>query len=305
VFGGWVLNRQVSHLTRRRSVAETVIIVPWGGSGWVWNRISGGRYQPEDLIRGIPAPQEVDGPAADSVFKSSPSTREMYSATWDSKPYRTFGRGGEQVKLERVDARTFKAVFFATTASGSREETATLAFSPDGKHLSVTTGDDHRVYDRIDPATWPSRVIEPPEAIPAPGAGLPCSGIWTVNEQLTHRTRSPLPPAVQVFGPWGKNGWVWINLPSLDAQGGELVFDLFNGNAFQMYAADTHEEAVRQLDERTFEVTAVRYRLAGDRSIVQFSNDCRRVTVTVPEGTDRRKGVKYYNDVRVFDRIDP
>ena len=177
-------------------------------------------------------------------------------------------------------------------------------FSPDGKHLTMTTGDDRRVYDRIDPAAWPSRIIEPPDHAPPMGAGLACSGIWSVNEQLTHRSRSPLPPALQYFGRWGKNGWVWLNAASLDAQGAELVFNLFDGNAYQVYGADLHEQAVRQLDDRTFGVTAVRYRLAGDRETVQFTNDCKRVTVTVPEGTDRRKGVKYYNDVRVFDRID-
>ena len=94
-------------------------------------------------------------------------------------------------------------------------------------------------------------------------------------------------------------------MAGMDAQGVELAFNQFNRNAYQIYANDSHEQAVRQLDDHRFEVTAVCYKLSMDRSIVQFSNDCRRLTITVPEGTDRRKGVKYYNDVRVFDRIDP
>ena len=36
-FGGWMLNRQTSNLTREPASAETVILIPWGQSGWVWN----------------------------------------------------------------------------------------------------------------------------------------------------------------------------------------------------------------------------------------------------------------------------
>jgi hypothetical protein len=301
-FGAWTLNRQTSNLTRQPTNAETVIIMPWGPSGWVWTRISGGRYQPEDLIHGLPTPPEVDGPAADSVSRASPSSRDMYYATWDGKPYRSYGRGAGQVQLRKLTDQTFEA---ASSASNSTSESSSLAFSPDGKHLTVANGDDRRVYDRIDPATWPSRTIEPSDHVPPPGAGLPCSGIWTINEQLTHRSRSPIPPGVQYFGPWGKNGWMWLNTASMDAQGAELVSNQFNGNSFQVYAADSHEQAVRQLDDHTFGVTSVRYHLAVDRETVKFTNDCKRVTITVPEGTDRRKGVKYYNDIRVFDAIAP
>jgi hypothetical protein len=299
--GGWMLDRAASKLTRPLAEAETVVIVPWGQSGWVWNQISGGPYQPEELLGGVVAPPEVDGPAADAVKPPRPSIREMYYASWDGRTYRTYGRNPGQVQLTKTGDRTFAATFSAN----GRTDSAALVFSADGKHLTVTVGDDMRVYDRIDPTSWPSRTIEPPEMVPAPGAGLPCAGIWTVNESLTHRTRSPLPPAVQVFGPWGRNGWVAMNMAGMDAQGVELAFNQFNRNAYQIYANDSHEQAVRQLDNHRFEVTAVRYKLSMDRSIVQFSNDCRRLTITVPEGTDRRRGVKYYNDVRVFDRIDP
>ena len=112
-FGGWMLNRQTSNLTREPASAETVILIPWGQSGWVWTRISGGQYQPEDLSRGIAPPPEVDGPAADAATRSSPSTREMYYADWDSKPYRTYGRNAGQVQLRKLDDRTFEAAFSA------------------------------------------------------------------------------------------------------------------------------------------------------------------------------------------------
>ena len=293
-----MLNRPASHLTRDPTSAETVVIVPWGQSGWIWTRISGGQYEPEDLAHGVAPPPEVDGPAADGA-RASPYTREMYYATWDAKMYRTYGRNAGQVQLSKTNDQRFEAAF----SVNGRREAASLLFSPDGKHLTVTAGNDVRVYDSIEPVSWPSRTIEPPDHIPAAGAGLRCSGIWSSNEQLTHRTRSPLPPAVQYFGPWGSNGWVWLNTGSMDAPAAEMVFNVFNGNAFQVYGNDSHEQAVRQLDDNTFEVTAVRYHLAGDRETVQFTNDCKRVTIHVPVGTDRRKRVKYYDDIRVFDAM--
>ena len=173
-----MLDRAASKLTRPLAEAETVVIVPWGQSGWVWNRISGGAYQPEELRRGVVAPPEVDGPAADAVKPTRPSIREMYYASWDGRAYRTYGRNPGQVQLRKTGDRTF----VATLSANGRTDSAALVFSPDGKHLTVTAGDDVRVYDRIDPAGWPSRTIEPPEMVPAPGAALPCAGIWTVDE---------------------------------------------------------------------------------------------------------------------------
>ena len=304
VFGGWMLNRAASKLTVPPMTAEMVIIVPWGKSGWVWNQISGGAYQPEDLIKGVKPPAEVDGPAADAAIRTSTSTRMMYWASWDSKNFTTYGRDARQVQLKRVNDQSFEATFFKAPQEPAQGDNATLAFSPNGQRLTVTSKDDVRVYDRIDPAKWPSRKIEPAAAASA-GGGLLCSGIWNIDEQLTHRTRSPLGPYVQYFGPWGKNGWVRLNTGSMDATGAEVVFNSFNGNAFQVYGGDPREQTARQRDADTFETTAVRYGKPADTTIVQFSKDCKRLTFTVPEGTDRRTGLKYYNDVRVYDMIEP
>ena len=146
-------------------------------------------------------------------------------------------------------------------------------------------------------------LIEPTAA--ARAADLLCSGIWKSNEQLTHRTRTPIAPTIQFFEPWGNNGWMRMNMAGLDSQGAELVFNSFNGNVFRVYGSDPREQTARQTDDYTFETTSVRNGKPADKSIVQFSKDCKRLTFTVPEGTDRRTGLKYYNDVRVYDEIAP
>ena len=296
IFGGRMLDRAASKLIHAPMAAELIAIVPRGQSGWVWNRISGGRYQPEDLMKGI-APPEGNA----QLPGASPSAREMYFASWDSKPFRTYGHNGAQVQLKKTGDEKFEVAFSGGSAAS---ETSALVASADGKHLTVTTGDDVRVYDRIDPATWPSRNIEP-AAGSSSGGGLACSGIWSANEQLTHRTQPALPPAYEVFGPWGNNGWIQINMGAIDAPGAELVFNGFNtGNAYEFFAGDLREQSVRQIDKNHFDVTTVRNRIPDDKMLVEFSPDCKRLTRTTAEGTDRRTGQKFYNDIRVFDRVD-
>jgi hypothetical protein len=126
VFGAWMLNRQTSDLTRQPAGDETVIIIPWGRSGWVWNRISEGRYQPKDLADGVPPPPEVDGAAANGVARSTPSMREMYYATWDGRSYRAYGRQTGQVQLKRVDDQNFEVALSKATQDGPSGETASL-----------------------------------------------------------------------------------------------------------------------------------------------------------------------------------
>jgi hypothetical protein len=295
IFGGWMLDRAASKLTHAPMAAEAIAIVPWGPSGWVWNHISGGRYQPEDLISGLAPPQ---GNA--ELPNRSPSTREMYFANWDGKPFQTYGRNGAQVELKRNGEGRFEAAFIVGT---NAPETSALAVSADGKHLTITSGEDVRVYNRIDPAAWPSRRVAPPD--PGPVSAPDCSGLWHVNEQLTHRATPALPPAYEVFGPWGNNGWIQINMGGIDAPGAELEFNTFNsGNAYEFFAADVHEQTVRQLDKNRFEVTAHRNGMPAGTMVVEFSPDCKRLTRTTAEGVDRRTGTKFYNDVRVFDRVD-
>lgn len=274
--------------------SEVVIAIPWGQSGLLWNRISGGRYQPEDLLKGL-APPEGNAQLPDR----SPSAREMYFASWDSRPFPTHGHGGAQVQLRKDGNEKFEAAF---SGGNIAPETSSLAVSPDGRHLTVTTGGDVRVYDRIDPGAWPGRQVE--TASPA-GPGLACSGLWSVNEQLTHRTTAALPPAGEVIGPWGNNGWIQLNFGNIDAPNGELVFNVLNnGKAYQYFANDLREQAVRQTGPNRFEVTSVRNGVAGENMIFEFTDGCKRLTRTMPEGVDRRTGEKFYNDVRVFDRID-
>ena len=134
-----------------------------GKSGWAWNQISGA-YQPEDMLKKVNA-VEVDGPAADSVPHSNTM---LYWASWDSKTFPTYGRNARDVQLKRITDRTFETTFFKNSQAAAEEETARVAFSPDGRRLTVTTKssattgpnhfqDDVRVYDRIDPTNWPSR----------------------------------------------------------------------------------------------------------------------------------------------------
>jgi hypothetical protein len=300
VFGGWMLDRDASKLTMDPKTAETVVIMPWGKSGWVWNEMSGGRFQPEDVHKGIKPPPEVDGAQADVAERSVPSTRMAYWATWDGKPTASHGRDPGQVELKRVNDQTFEAIFYKAPQLAGQGAKSNVAFSADGKHLTVTTNSDVRVYDRIDPTNWPS---EPGEAAKSTSP-LPCSGIWNMNESLTHRTRSPLGPYVQYFGPWGKDGWVRLNTGSFDATGGEMVFNTFNGNAFMVYGGDPRGQNAKQIDAYTFVTQAIRNGKPADKSVVAFSKDCKRLTFTA-SGTDRRTGKPYIDDTRVYDMIEP
>jgi hypothetical protein len=301
VFGGWMLDRDASKLTMAPMVAETVVIVPWGNSGWVWSQISGGPYQPEDLKKGVKPPAEVDGAAADAALRTVPTTRVMYWASWDAKPFATHGRDPSEIAVKRLNDQPFEAMRFNAPQQASDGVKSVVAFSPDGQHLTVTTKDDVRVYDRIDPAHWPSRAFQ---TTAAPGTGLPCSGIWSIDESLTYRTRSPLAPFVQYFGPWGKNGWVRMNSNGMESEGQGIIFNVFNGNAYQVFGGDAREQIARQIAHYTFETSAIRFDKPADKSVVQFSQDCKRLTFT-SEGTDRRTGKPYVNDIRVYDMIEP
>ena len=95
-----------------------------------------------------------------------------------------------------------------------------------------------------------------------------------------------------------------LNTGSLDAPGAELSFNTFGGNAYEVYGGDPREQTTRQIDALTFENQAVRNGKPGDKSTMQFSKDCKRLT-WIANGTDRRTGLKYTNDIRVYDIIEP
>ena len=160
MFGGWQLNRTASKLTLAPANAETLIVIPWGKSGWVWNQISGGPYQPEELHKGVKRVEcgAASGPAA-VPCAGTPSHMMLYWATMDSKPYPTYGNRRTTIQVKPVNDRTFEASIAQAQAQG---EKATVALSADGRRLTVTTksgaanGDDVRIYDRIVADNWPT-----------------------------------------------------------------------------------------------------------------------------------------------------
>ena len=148
-FEPWILNRTQSHLTRAPKEAEAVVIVPWENSGWLWNLTSGGPYQPENLLKGVKRVECGAATGAAARLCEGPKPyMTLYWATWDGRPYPSYGTAHGEVRLTRVDARNFRLV--------SGAETSTIALSQDGKIMTVTTGDDVRIYDRIDGRTWPT-----------------------------------------------------------------------------------------------------------------------------------------------------
>jgi hypothetical protein len=159
IFGGWMLDRQASKPTLSPNDDETVITIPWGTSGWIWSRISGGPYQPSDLVKGIPRAEcgAAQGPAA--IACKGPSSRmTLYWASWDQKTFPTYGSAPGQVQIKRLSDRSFEITFLKPV-----RETQSVVLSRDAQHLTVTTkinsGDlpgDVRVYDRIDAAKWPT-----------------------------------------------------------------------------------------------------------------------------------------------------
>ena len=163
VFGGWELNRGASKLTMAPMNAETVVIVPWGKNGWIWNQISGGPYQPEDLHKGVSRVEcgATQGPTA-RACQGPPSSMVLYWASWDAKTYATYGSAPHQVQLKRDNDRTFEVTYFKAPQAAAQGSMANVSFSPDGQHLTVTmkagagAADDVRVYDRINADNWPT-----------------------------------------------------------------------------------------------------------------------------------------------------
>ncbi len=166
-FGGWVLNRSASKLTLEPKEAETVVIIPWEKSGWVWNQISGGPYQPEGVHEGIERVEcGASSGAAGIACQGPPKSMMLYWATWDSRPFPTYGTRRVQVQVTMINDRTFEVTSFQAPQGAANGDKSTVALSPDGNHMTVTTRsgattganhfeDDVRVYDRIDGDTWP------------------------------------------------------------------------------------------------------------------------------------------------------
>ena len=96
--------------------------------------------------------------------------RETYYANWDGTPAYTMGSYPRQVELRKVGDHEFEMEFVRIhqpwlAALGSVR--SSIVFSNDGKRMTVTSSgvsasaerfeNDIRVYDKADPATWPSK----------------------------------------------------------------------------------------------------------------------------------------------------
>ena len=159
IYGGWELDRAASKLTMAPMDEETVVIVPWEKSGWIWNQLSGGPYQPEDLHHKVERIECGASHGATAIpCKGSEPHMMLYWATFDGKQFPTYGTKKVQVQLKQVDDHSFTE----TLSDKGAADTAGIVFSADGKHMTVTTksgsggADDVRVYKWIDGATWPT-----------------------------------------------------------------------------------------------------------------------------------------------------
>ena len=166
IFGGWQLNRAASKLTIAPKDAETVIIIPWGQSGWVWSQLSGHNYQPEDLHRGV----KIIECRAGGACQGTRPNMMLYWASWDSKSFPTYGTRRIEVQVKRVNEQAFEVALFKAPQTASAADKAVVVFSPDGRRMTVTTTsgsasgvdhfeDDVRVYERIDAKNLPA--LEP------------------------------------------------------------------------------------------------------------------------------------------------
>ena len=164
MFGGWMLDREASKLTLSPENAETVVIVPWGKSGWIWSQLAGGPYQPEDLMKGVKRVECGAASGATAIAcKGSPSHMLLYWATWDSSTFPSYGSEPGQVQAKRINDRNVEVTLLKPRGSNTPPAKSTVMLSPDGRRLTVATRsaadgatEDLRVYDRIDAANWPA-----------------------------------------------------------------------------------------------------------------------------------------------------
>jgi len=161
-FGGWELDRAASRLTLGPKEGETVVIVPWEKSGWVWNQISGGPYQPEGVHAKVERVEcgAASGEAAVEC-EGPPKGMMLYWATWDGKPYAAYGTRKGQVQVTRVNDRSFEVASYGAGQTAANADKTRVMLSADGNRMTVTTtragaAEDIRIYRRIDGATWPT-----------------------------------------------------------------------------------------------------------------------------------------------------
>jgi hypothetical protein len=132
------------------------------------------------------------------------------------------------------------------------------------------------------------------------------SGVWKVNEQLSKRTRPVRGPVMIFIAPWGDNGWARVNTNDEGArQNSEFHFATWDGKIYPVYGDDPRETSARKTGDLTIENMSIRGGMPGDKSVIVFSSDCKRMTSTTPAGVRRDTGVRYENDVRIYDKLEP
>ena len=87
--------------------------------------------------------------------KGPPPHMMLYWATLDAKPFPTYGSAPRQVQARRTGDRSFEVALFKAPQNASSGDKSSVMLSAGGQHLTVTTGSDVRVYDRINAEKWP------------------------------------------------------------------------------------------------------------------------------------------------------
>jgi hypothetical protein len=131
-------------------------------------------------------------------------------------------------------------------------------------------------------------------------------GVWKVNEQLSKRTRPVRGPVMIFIAPWGDNGWVRVNTNDEGArQNSEFHFATWDAKVYPVYGDDPRETSARKTGDLALENMSIRGGVPGDKSVIVFTNDCKRMTSTTPAGVRRDTGLRYENDVRIYDKLEP
>jgi hypothetical protein len=129
--------------------------------------------------------------------------------------------------------------------------------------------------------------------------------VWNVNEELTKRTRPVLGPFMLFIAPWGDNGWLRVNTSSSNGRyNAEYQLATWDGKVYSIFGTDPRETTVNKPNDFTIETRGIRNGVVGDKAVVSFSRDCKRLTSTTPSGV-RPDGTRYENDVRIYDKVDP
>lgn len=130
-------------------------------------------------------------------------------------------------------------------------------------------------------------------------------GVWTINEQLTHRVRPQR--ALMVFmAPWGDNGWVRVGAihgpEEQGKQSGEFHFVTWDQKVYPIFGSDPRYTSFKKTDDFSLAASAIREdqpERNGEVSTISFSQDCKRST-WVAQVNDR---VNHGTQTLVYDKV--